>query len=95
MKTVTKLYNETCSVELIKRITLIADVCNGKLTFRSLRITVKTILEFLAAGETAENILKAYPDLEADDIRASLQYPSLIADQDTASYRIEKTSDTN
>ena len=75
-------------MDLIKRITIIPDVCNGKPSIRGLRITVKTILEFLAAGESVENILKAYPDLEPDDIKAALQYAALAADKDVTSYRI-------
>ena len=50
------------------RITIIPDVCEGKPTIRGMRITVKTVLEYLAAGESAENILKAYPVLEREDI---------------------------
>ncbi len=75
-------------MDLLKRITLIPDVCNGKPTIRGLRISVKTILEFLAAGETTENILSAYPNLEPDDIKAALQYAALAADKDVTSYRI-------
>lgn len=41
-----------------------------------MRITVKTILDYLAAGETPDNILKAYPELEREDIEACLQFAS-------------------
>ncbi|MEM9417136.1 MAG: DUF433 domain-containing protein [Bacteroidota bacterium] len=34
------------------------------------------MLEYLAAGETEENILKAYPLLEAEDLQACLQFAS-------------------
>lgn len=63
--------------ELLKRITIVPDVCNGKPTIRGMRITVKTILEFIAAGESTENILAAYPFLEKEDINASLVFASL------------------
>ncbi len=56
------------------------DVCNCKPTIRGMRITVKTVLEYLAAGETIENILDAYPYLEREDIQASLEYAALLAD---------------
>jgi uncharacterized protein (DUF433 family) len=39
-----------------------------------MRITVATILEYLAAGDTVEKILKAYPILEAVDIKACQEY---------------------
>ena len=49
--------------DLIKRITIGPNICNGKPIIRGMRITVSTILEYLAAGQTVENILKAYPIL--------------------------------
>lgn len=67
-------------MSVLNRITLIPDVCNGKPTIRGMRITVKTILEYMAAGESTENILKAYPFLEKKDIQASLEFAALISD---------------
>ena len=58
------------------RITIIPDVCNGKPTIRGKRITVQTILEFLSAGESSEEILKQYPTLEEKDILACLSFAS-------------------
>ena len=60
------------------RITIDPEVCNGKPTIRGKRIAAQTILEFLGAGETAEEILKQYPSLEPDDIRACLQFAALL-----------------
>jgi len=59
---------------LINGITLDPNVCNGKPIIRNMRITVTTILEYLAAGESVENILSAYPVLEPEDIKACLEY---------------------
>ncbi len=64
--------------KLISRITIDPNVCNGKPTIRGKRIPVQTILEFLAAGDTQEEILQAYPSLEADDIKAALEFASKI-----------------
>lgn len=61
---------------LINRITIDPDTCNGKPIIRGKRITVQTILEFLAAGDTSQDILAQYPSLEEDDIRASLEFAS-------------------
>lgn len=69
----------------LNRITINPDVCNGKPTVRGMRITVRTILEYLAAGESAENILKAYPVLEKEDISAALQYASALLDKNLSS----------
>ncbi len=75
--------------DLIKRITFDPNICNGKPTIRGMRITVTTILEYLAAGETVENILKAYPILEFDDIRASLEYAKRISDKSIITYDLK------
>ncbi len=66
-------------------VTVNPEICNGKPTIRGMRITVKTILEYLAAGESVENILKAYPVLKKEDISAALQYASAILDKNLSS----------
>ena len=60
------------------RITIDPEICNGRPTIRGKRIAAQTILEFLGAGETTEEILKQYPSLESDDIRACLQFAALL-----------------
>ncbi|HEX4963051.1 MAG TPA: DUF433 domain-containing protein [Thermoanaerobaculia bacterium] len=62
---------------LESRITIDPTVCNGKPTIRGKRITVQTILEFLSAGESREEILRQYPSIEEADIRASLAFRGL------------------
>lgn len=59
---------------LIDRITVDNNVCNGKPTIRGKRITVQTILEFLSAGDSREEILKQYPTLISEDIDACLRF---------------------
>ena len=56
------------------RITHNPAVMGGKPCIRGLRVTVGTILGLLAAGQSKERILKAYPYLEAEDIDAVLAY---------------------
>ena len=63
------------------RITIDPDVCNGKPAIRGKRIAAQTILEFLGAGETTEEILRQYPSLDLDDIRACLQFAALLMDK--------------
>ena len=46
----------------------------GKPCIRNMRITVGTIMGQIAGGLSKERILEAYPDLEAEDIDAVLQY---------------------
>jgi uncharacterized protein (DUF433 family) len=74
------------------RITINPDICNGKPTIRGMRITVKTILEYIAAGETTENILKAYPFLEEEDIKECLEFASKIADHSFLTLSVKKAS---
>ena len=65
-------------MELSNRITIDPAKCNGKPTIRGKRITVQTILEYLSAGDTVEEILKAYPSLEPEDIYACLKFASQL-----------------
>jgi uncharacterized protein (DUF433 family) len=58
----------------LKRITFDPNVIGGKPTIRGLRVTVGMIIGLIAAGHDAKEILKAYPYLEAEDIRESLTY---------------------
>jgi uncharacterized protein (DUF433 family) len=56
------------------RITIDADVMQGKPVIRGTRITVDLLLRKLSEGATQADILDAYPHLTADDIRAALAY---------------------
>ena len=60
----------------INRITLNPNVMGGKPCIRGMRITVGTITGLLASGNTNEEILAFYPDLELEDIFAALAYAS-------------------
>lgn len=60
--------------KLVERITIDSAVCNGKPVIRGKRISVQTILEFLSAGDSKEDILRQYPTLEPEDIDACLRY---------------------
>ncbi len=66
---------------ITERITLDSNLCNGKPTIRGKRISVQTILEFLSAGDTAEDILKQYPSLEPEDITACLKFASSLMER--------------
>ncbi|MDI6749949.1 MAG: DUF433 domain-containing protein [Pseudomonadota bacterium] len=54
------------------RVSIDPEICNGKPTIRGKRIAVQTILEYLAAGDSEEEILAQYPSLEPEDIKACL-----------------------
>ena len=56
------------------RITIDPSKRGGKACIRTLRITVSDVLSYLASGMTEAEILADFPELEADDIRASLAF---------------------
>jgi len=60
--------------ELLRRITFNASQCGGKPCIRGMRIRVSDVLDLFANGLTKEQILAEMPDLEPDDIRASLLF---------------------
>ncbi len=68
-------------MDLLQRITRDPTVMGGRPCIRGMRVTVGTILGLLAAGRTNEEILQAYPYLEADDIRAALSYAAWRAEE--------------
>lgn len=69
------------STYVMDRITIDDKLLNGKPAIKGKRISVQTILEFLSAGETVENILKQYPSLEKEDITACLKFASSLMDR--------------
>jgi uncharacterized protein (DUF433 family) len=56
------------------RISADPNVCHGKPCIKGTRVMVSIILDNLAAGEPAEAILRGYPTLKGEDIRAALAY---------------------
>ena len=65
------------SVSLLDRITINPEVAHGNPTIRNKRYTVEGLLEYLAAGDSIEDLLKEFPDLEREDFLACLQYALL------------------
>ena len=61
---------------LLSRITINPDVNHGKPTIRGLRYPVDSMLEYLAAGDSIEEVLTYFPDLEREDILACMAYAS-------------------
>ena len=58
-----------------ERITIDPEVMGGKACIRGLRVTVGTVIGLLAAGRSRDEILKAYPYLEREDIDQSWATP--------------------
>lgn len=64
----------------LDRITINADQCGGRPCIRGMRIRVIDVLDLLASGLTAQQVLEELPDLVMDDIQASLRYASQSLD---------------
>ncbi|MEB3249802.1 MAG: DUF433 domain-containing protein [Merismopediaceae bacterium] len=60
------------------RITIHPDICNGRPVIAGTRISVQTIMEFLGAGDSIEEILEEYPTLTPEDIYACIQFAAKL-----------------
>ena len=68
--------------ELLDRITVDPDVLVGKPVIRGTRIPVYLIVELVANGMTTKEILKEYPRLKEEDIKAALLYASKLVESE-------------
>lgn len=59
---------------VLARVTRDPARCGGRPCIRGMRIRISDVLDLLAAGLTVEHILDDMPDLELDDLKASLVY---------------------
>ena len=62
--------------ELMDRITVDPEQCGGRPCIRGMRIRVSDVLDLLAISLSPEEIVEEMPDLELEDIRASLRFAS-------------------
>jgi uncharacterized protein (DUF433 family) len=60
------------------RITIYPDICNGRPIIANTRITVQTVMEFLGAGDSIEEVLEEYPSLKREDIYACMQFAAKL-----------------
>jgi uncharacterized protein (DUF433 family) len=61
------------------RVAVDPNVCHGKACIRGTRIMVSVVLDNLAAGLSAAEIVRSYPSLEADDVAAAMAYAAELA----------------
>ena len=57
-------------------------VCNGQTVFRGTRVILRTILASLAAGSTDDEILREFPALKPEDVRAAIAFAAASAAED-------------
>ena len=68
--------------KITERIVSDPGICSGKPCVKGTRIPVHIILDLLAAGENLDGIKRAYPNITDEDIRACLNYASILADEE-------------
>ena len=64
---------------LLERLQADPAVCGGQVCIKGTRIPVTLILDALAGGDTAEELLRGYPTLTREDINAALAYGAKLA----------------
>jgi uncharacterized protein (DUF433 family) len=64
------------------RISVDPRICHGKPCVKGTRIMVSVILDYLTADEPAEEILRQYPSLKRDDIRAAVAYAAWLTHEE-------------
>jgi uncharacterized protein (DUF433 family) len=62
------------TVELMDRITVNPDQCGGRPSVRGMRIRVVDVIDLLAAGLSAAQVVEELPDLEPEDVTACLRF---------------------
>ena len=59
---------------LLSRITIDPNICHGKPVVRGLRYPVESLLEYLAGGDSIEDLVEEFPDLQRDDVLACIEF---------------------
>jgi uncharacterized protein (DUF433 family) len=62
---------------LLERITIDTNICHGKACIRHMRWPVEVIIDLIASGMSFNDIIADHPELEKDDILASLAYAKI------------------
>jgi uncharacterized protein (DUF433 family) len=57
-------------------------VCGGEPVFRGTRVTLRTVLASLAAGDPVEDVLTAFPSLKREDVQAAIAFAAASAEED-------------
>jgi uncharacterized protein (DUF433 family) len=63
---------------VLERITIDSNICHGKACIRHMRWPVEVIIDLIASGMSFDDIITDHPELEKDDILASLTYAKIV-----------------
>lgn len=66
----------------LARITASHEIMLGKLVIRGTRLTVELLLRKLSEGAATADLLQMYPQLEAADVQAALEYAATLLSQE-------------
>jgi uncharacterized protein (DUF433 family) len=72
---------------MFDRITFDPAVMGGRACIRGIRMTVSLVVNLVANGMSTEDIVREYPELEAEDIRQALQYASALANEEIGFFK--------
>lgn len=67
---------------MFERITFDSEILGGRACIRGMRLPVSVIVGQIAHGATPEEVLAEYPDLEAQDVRQSMEYAAWLAQEE-------------
>lgn len=59
-----------------------SSICGGQPVFKGTRVTLRTVLASLAAGDTQEQILTSFPTLSMEDVHAAIVFAAASAEED-------------
>jgi len=65
-----------------ERIVRDRQICGGEPVFKGTRVTLRTVLASLAAGDSAEDVLAAFPSLKPEDVQAAIAFAAASAEED-------------
>ena len=85
-----KPFKCTMEKEINERIAINPDVMVGKPVIKGTRIPVDTVVRLIARGMSQDDILKDYPNLTKEDIKAALEYVADIVQGEGVFPLIEK-----
>ena len=72
---------------MFERITFDPTVMGGRACIRGMRMTVSLVVNLVANGMSTGDIVRQYPELEAEDIRQALQYASALANEEIGFFK--------
>ena len=69
--------------QLYKNIVSDADTCNGKPIIKHTRITVQSVMSFILAGDSDEEVLASFPRLKPEDLQACKDFTAMLFEKPT------------